>query len=115
MSCPVFTEPKMQKRKAKLIPPSLADSWNSFIGKVRDVCIQETQSKSETVRTMFTQDEFPIEENMHCFSKCIYEKYGIMLSNGEIIKEMMVKLIDHVTPEIANTCVDQAQTENIAM
>ncbi|KAF5304154.1 hypothetical protein FQR65_LT18895 [Abscondita terminalis] len=96
---------------AKKIPPPLVDSWNDFIGKVADVCIQETLSESETIKTMLTQNEFPVEESMHCFFKCLYEKYDIMLPNGEMVKDMMVKLIDHVTSEIANTCVDQAQSE----
>ncbi|KAF5287964.1 hypothetical protein FQR65_LT12141 [Abscondita terminalis] len=94
-----------------LIPPSVVTSWNQLVGPFVEMCIDESKVDADIARNMFNRDYLPNEEHMRCYFHCINIKLGFNNPDGTFNRELMIKEINHLTPEIADKCLEKFLSE----
>ncbi|KAK4879610.1 hypothetical protein RN001_007756 [Aquatica leii] len=95
----------------KKIPPLLVTSWNKLVEPYQNKCIEESQVEPDIAKNVFTKNTYLDKKPISCYFKCLHEKLNNYGSNGELNGDSIAKNIDHVTTEIAYTCIEKFISE----
>ncbi|KAK4879401.1 hypothetical protein RN001_007547 [Aquatica leii] len=89
----------------------IVDDWNALATPYSDVCISESGANSETAKKMFENYKLVDEERIRCYFKCILMQHKFMQEDGSFDVDRFVKGNEHVTREIADTCLSKIANE----
>ncbi|KAK4879406.1 hypothetical protein RN001_007552 [Aquatica leii] len=87
------------------VPYELMDDWNALAAVYADECILESGADAEIAKQMFENHKLVNEEHIRCYFKCLMIRYKFMSKDGVFNAERLIQGVQHVTPEIAETCI----------
>ncbi|KAK4879408.1 hypothetical protein RN001_007554 [Aquatica leii] len=87
------------------VPYELIDDWNALAAVYAEECLLESGSNSEVARKMFENHKLVDEEHIRCYFKCLMRKHNFMSEDGVLDEVQLIQGVQHITPEIARTCI----------
>ncbi|KAK4879407.1 hypothetical protein RN001_007553 [Aquatica leii] len=106
-----FMHTKTFAKKTSKVPYELIDDWNALAAVYADECLSESGANSEIARKMFENHKLVDEEHIRCYFKCLMIKYNFMSEDGVLNEDLLIKGVQHITPEIAHTCITRYGNE----
>ncbi|KZC07452.1 Pheromone-binding protein-related protein 3, partial [Dufourea novaeangliae] len=81
------------------------DDFRKLTASVRAKCIEETKTTLQAIEdTEF--GEFPEDDRLKCYFKCVLEKSSMMDKNGKIKYNLLKKIIPDVYKDVVHGMID---------
>ncbi|XP_020298918.1 general odorant-binding protein 99a [Pseudomyrmex gracilis] len=84
------------------------DELRKLAGGLRKKCTAETGTTIETLDAVELGD-FPDDEKLACYFKCVMEKAGVMKKDGKINYKMLSKMMPAAFRHIGNEMLDECR------
>ncbi|XP_050475623.1 odorant binding protein 11 isoform X1 [Bombus vancouverensis nearcticus] len=84
------------------------DDFRRMTSVHRKKCIVESKTTLEAIEGT-EYGEFPEDENLKCYFKCVLEKFNMIDKNGKIRYNILKQVIPNVYKEIGNEMVDSCK------
>ncbi|KAF5287974.1 hypothetical protein FQR65_LT12151 [Abscondita terminalis] len=93
------------------VPPELAEDWNQLAGPYVEECKRETDVDPALTTNLFKNDKLHDEEHFRCYFACLMIKRNFLDRSGNLNKEMLLKHVKHLSPEIYDKCFERFGSE----
>ncbi|KAB0792683.1 hypothetical protein PPYR_14642 [Photinus pyralis] len=86
-------------------PEEIANAWRKQIAPFETVCACESGSSVENIQSTWASFTYPTNPCFKCYFPCLYRKLGLVLPDGSINRDVMIKTVLGVTGTIYDTCM----------
>ncbi|KAF5297955.1 hypothetical protein FQR65_LT09866 [Abscondita terminalis] len=94
---------------SRQMPEEVLKLWLELIEPYSDECIKETNPEPKDLDAIIHHGFLPMSPGVICYVNCLYERTGILKSNGEVHIDHMMSLLSYMTHELSHMCTAEAE------
>ncbi|KAK5647347.1 hypothetical protein RI129_002239 [Pyrocoelia pectoralis] len=85
------------------------EKWNELIRPYNERCISESGVKKELADSLYTNLDYPDDQNFKCYVNCLSRELGVLDSNNKFDKGRLAELTLEDQSELLDSCIKKAE------